>query len=110
MRATRRRHVTVRAERSGYTWVRADDIARLHPFPGVANRLLPEGDNGAEVVVTEIAPEPSEGRKTTYLGLNGDCTTVPDKARTNGPAMIGNEIEAVCSRLIRVDSAAEQAP
>jgi quercetin dioxygenase-like cupin family protein len=40
----------------GYTWVHADDIAPIQPFPGITVKLLWEGDNGAKAVITEIEP------------------------------------------------------
>jgi quercetin dioxygenase-like cupin family protein len=40
----------------GYTWVLADEVAPMQPFPGITVKLLWEGRNGAKAVVTEIAP------------------------------------------------------
>jgi hypothetical protein len=40
----------------GYTWVHANDVPSMRPFPGITVKLLWEGDNGAKAVITEIQP------------------------------------------------------
>jgi quercetin dioxygenase-like cupin family protein len=40
----------------GYTWIRADDVTPMKPFPGITVKLLWEGSNGAKAALTEIEP------------------------------------------------------